>query len=509
MVRERLIVNKQQASGKLFGAILFAVALTAIALPWLISSPVLIIGLLLSLTAAVIIFLFFYRPLWALLGFVLVLPFHSLLATVMLVQFGLPVSVVRVASSWKELILFTTMLLVLLRILSRQRLPTLTWLDGISLLWLVQIAFYSVIGSLNPVWQPSITARVYGTRDWLLYLVPYFIGRLVWTTDSDLRRILRAVLLVGVITSLFGLIEYFFLPIEFHVLLGVPQYFSEMLGLVYPDYLFGLPENYFAEVRQGEIIRRSVSTYLSGQGFAVSFLVVFPVVFTWYVKRPTNQNMFALVVCAFALLLTITRMTIIVCSIQMILILLLTRHYKILQGILVSGVLLFIVALMVYPDFRSYVMNTVLLQDTSSSTRLNQWAGGIQTLLEHPFGSGVGYSGLTGTRFGGSGAGQEAGYLKITGDLGLPGILFFILWFGGILFFSLNLFWTSEGDWKTLSLVVFTTAVGFLLNNVTAPPDQSPFVIYVFPFMAGIVIGRYVNEWSLRRRVLRMRTRAC
>ena len=100
-------------------------------------------------------------------------------------------------------------------------------------------------------------------------------------SDRNMHRLLKSILLVGVITSLYGIFEVFFLPISFHVQLGVPRYFGEVLGLSYPDYLFGLPPNYRAEVA-GQTVRRSVSTYLSGQGFAVPFLLIIPIALVWY-----------------------------------------------------------------------------------------------------------------------------------------------------------------------------------------------------------------------------------
>jgi len=456
----------------------------------LLTVPILIAGLVGGCVALCVALALFKHPMWSLFAFVLILPFHSLLMTILLAQVGLPVEGVRAAAAWKEALLIVTVLILFLRILARQRLSMLTLVDGIALLWLMQILFYFVIGSLIPTWQPSWEARLYGARDWLLYLLPYFIGRLIAVSDRTAQRILQAILLVGVVTSLYGIFEYLFLPIDFHVQLGVPRYFSEFLGLSYPDYMFGLPPNYWAEVA-GQQLRRSVSTHLNGQGFAVPFLLIMPVATVHYFYQPARKNQFALIACLIALLLTITRMTIIVCFIQGLVILFVLRRYKLLMGILLFGLLLFAVALIASVTFRTYVADTIFLRDTSASARPAQWVNGTQAILERPFGAGLGYAGQVGTRFGGSGEGQEAGYFKITGDLGIPGLLFFLAWFLGLLLYSLNLFRTTAGVWKMLALSTFVTAIGFMLNNITAPPDQSPFLIYVFPFLAGITVHQY------------------
>jgi len=461
-------------------------------------SPILLAFGLLGCFVIATLFFLLRKPLAAFLVFILILPFHSLLMTVLVAQFGLPANLVRIVASWKESLLILVTLVILWRIVSRQRISVLNWIDGIALIWLFQIVLYFFIGSLIPDWHPSINARIYGLRDWLLYLVPYFIGRLISVSDPDLKRIFKAIILVGVVTSGWGLFEYFLLPTNFHVQIGVPIYFSQVLGLEYPQHLFGLPYNYWAEVA-GRSVRRSVSTYLSGQGFALPFLLIIPVVFTFYIRRPIRLNLIILTLCSVALVSTITRITIVVCFIQMLLILVLTRQYKLLSIGILLGTLLFGITLATNPTVRVFVTNTILLQDTSSRARPTQWLEGIQTLGQQPFGAGLGYSGQTGARFGGSGAGQEAGYFKLTGDLGFIGLVLFFSWFGGILIASINLFRTSEDIWKVLGVTVFSTASGFLLNMLTAPPDQSTFVIYIFPFLAGVLSRKYSERHFARR----------
>ena len=488
-----MILQKSLAIPPFYLLIALSALLVAVLVPMLYTSPLLLAGILGGGVALIVAIVVFKQPTLALFAFVLLLPFHSLLMTLLLAQVGLPVGAVRVAAAWKESLLILTALLVFLRIMLRRRLAILTWVDGIALLWLTQILFYFLVGSLIPTWHPTLAARVYGLRDWLLYLLPYFIGRLIPVSDRNAQRILKTILLIGVVTSLYGIVEYFLLPIAFHVQLGVPRYFGEFLGLVYPDYLFGLPPNYWAEVA-GRLLRRSVSTYLNGQGFAIPFLVIIPVAFSQYLTQRTRKSLFVFALCVIALLLTITRLTILVCFIQGLVVLLLFRRHKLLVRILVSMIVLLLVVLAANTTFRTFFFDTIFFRDTSSSARPAQWVQGLQTILEQPFGAGLGYAGQTGTRFGGSGVGQEAGYFKITGDLGIPGLLFFLLWFGGLLLCSLNLFRTTVGVWKLIALSTFVTALGFLLNNVTAPPDQSPFVIYVFPFLAGITLRRYSRE---------------
>src|SRR5262249_22037898 len=87
---------------------------------------------------------------------------------------------------------------------------------------------------------------------------------------------------------------------------------------------------------------------------------------------------------------------------------------------------------------------------------------------------------------------NETGYIKITGALGFPGLLFYLLWFWGILVFSRALLRSGDGVWKETAVLTIATAVGFLINYLTAPSDQSLFLSYIFPWLAGITIRQSV-----------------
>jgi hypothetical protein len=72
--------------------------------------------------------------------------------------------------------------------------------------------------------------------------------------------------------------------------------------------------------------------------------------------------------------------------------------------------------------------------------------------------------------------------------LGWPGLLLFLFWFGGIIFICWQATTTTTGYAQRLVMVTQITAVGLLLNNLTAPHDQYPFNIKVLGCLAGLSI---------------------
>lgn len=479
--------ERRAGSDVALGAVLLIVAGMLAVTTLVVVSQLAGIVLFMTLAAVGVGLLLLARPVRVLYIYILLLPFHSLIIALLVAQVGVPTSIVRAVAAWKELLLLGTFVLACMLWLSRGKFIRLTWVDWVTVAWLAQVSVYFVLQDFVVPISVPLVARAYGARDWLLFILPYFIGRLLVMGERTLQRVLALVAAVGVVTATIGIIEVLFVPTAWHIRLGTPIYLRDFLGLIYPDYLGGLPPNYWAEVGSRNI-RRAVSVYFSAQGLALSFLVIFPVVIYRFAARQTWARLAVVAICGLGLLLSITRMTIIACYLQAILILWqMARRWSL--GLLIGVPL--IVALVLFAlssQVRTFVVSTVTLSDTSSRVRPARWAAGIEDLAAYPQGMGLGVTGTTGTRFNLGGGGDEAGYFKVTGALGLPGLLIFLAWFGGVIAAAWRLWRRGPPAMAPLGLLVTAMAGGFLLNNLTAPPDQLPFTIYVFAWLAGTAV---------------------
>lgn len=437
----------------------------------------------------------------AILAFIVVLPLHSLIITILLAQLKLPFGIVRSIAAWKEVLLGLTfgiaMLALVWRYLHYQPLR-LIWVDWVALAWVALVIVYFGLQDdvLNA--RPNLIGKAYGARDWLLYTMPYFIGRLLPFSQKQIKQILHSIFGVGLFTCIIAIFEYFFVPIEWHVRLGVPIYFRDFLNTYVLEWLYNLPSNYWIEATPTTVLRRAVSIYLSGQGFALPFLVVIPVVVHLFCCKPTLVRSVATVIVFAGLALNLTRMTIIAGFLEALLVILIHRNWKLMLAVIIGASIGLGVGMAASPKIRSFVTRSISGQETSIGTRGAQWVEGMGDLSQYPLGHGLGFSGQVGYRTSKvvvDGQGQEAGYLKLTGDLGLPGLALFIAWFVGILVTAFAVMRRIKindqdlGNPRDLAIVVFTIALGFLLNNVAAPPDQSPFVIYLFPWLAGCLVA--------------------
>lgn len=451
------------------------------------------LGLLAIPLVVAVCYAIYRHPIWVLYLFIIFLPLHFLFLVILYVQLGLPAELVRAVASWKEALLFGTLAVVAFSALAKGRVPRLTWIDAVAVAWLLLLLLYALFHDLFFDWDSSLMVRVYGLRDWLLYIVPFFIGRLVPISERQTKTVLKLIVYSGAFVSIVGLIDYFFIPVSAHIALGVVRYYNEIYNqswntqLPYWTYLPGLGNT-----------RRLTSYMFSGQNFALSFLILMPVMVYNYRARLTKWRGLILAAGVTALLLSITRATIVVCALQAVIVLWMTGAKR---TVLYAGYALawlILAALAVSPNLRDYVVGTLTFTEASAATRPQQWMDGIASAIEMPFGYGIGSTGLSSSRLGVQIAaveGSETAYLKITGALGIPGLLLWLAWFTGIILASLLVVRRTSGLKRGVSVITIAIAIGFMLNNFTAPPDQSLFVIYVFPWMAGFVV-RWATQVS-------------
>ena len=479
------------ASNRWIGYGLLAAAVTVLAVLTAVQ-PLVAIGTV-ALVAALLVAAYFASRPWQILAlFVFLLPPHVVLMTLLLVQVGLPSRAVKAISAWKEGALLLLLVLAGWRALRARW--TLKVPDLLVLLYVVLVAVSLVSSILSGV--GSRAAIAYGARDALLPVVLYMVGRCFPMTESRARCVFRWLIWAALIFSVIGIIERLFIPTEWHVLFGIPQYFQELLGLYYPPHLEGLPENYWTSSNSGRL-RRAVSIYGSSQPFALSFLLLLPVTFYGAVNRALPERRLAqvaLLVSLIALFLTITRFTIVACLLLLVLGALLhnrqARRWAAVVMVVVG--ILFGLAVLTSSSVQLLVFNTLTFQDTSSSLRLNIWRETAEVITQQPLGYGIGSVGQTANRFlaGGNVVAIEGQYSKIAVEFGIPGLL---VYGSTLVVISLSLLVAAQRIGtpylRGLCFATGLTVVGLSLNALPTEWHNSPPLVYPTWWLVGACLA--------------------
>lgn len=397
---------------------------------------------------------------------------------------------------------------VVFRAISGRREKTeVAWTD----FWVLALFFTAIIYLLtaNPFFNAElpIEAQLMGVRDAVYFMLIYFVGRAtpeVVESEAGARRLFYLV----VATCIIGIIERLVVSPEMLVALGVASYFQNFLGVsaFTTGNEYGLPLNYWTFIA-GRPFRRAGSVYLSGQGFAVPFLLFFPLATSyvfWRVKRIPLQVFAYLIICT-ALLMTLTRMTILIAFIQLVLfVILMKRPEWAVAGVSMLG-LVFVAAFILIPGFPTFVWQTLSWQEGSSVSHMNDWLRGAAAFFERPWGWGLGTADQTAVRAGLKYIAGDNLFLKYGIEMGVIGLLLLILVLYSIGQTGFKLFQYAEDDARRrMGIVIWLTSIGIAINGVTAVVFNSITLGWLFFWIAGA--GVSAAQTLMRRPVNRADT---
>ena len=429
------------------------------------------------------------------------LAFHSLVIAALFGLFGLPEGVVRAIAAWKDIGLIFLLLVVLITsVASRGPGVQVAWTDfWIGALVLLATMYFAG----ENLWLGAnlkLTAELLGIRQAVFFMLIYFVGRAMPDLADD-DGTMRKIFFLVFVTCVIGILERFLLPPEGLVALGVAAYFQDFLGAsaitVGNDY--GLPTNYWASLG-GHLVRRAGSIYLGGQGFAVPFLLFFPMVTAWAWPREKRSawRIIGYVVICLALLLTLTRMTIIVAMIQLLLFVLLRRRPEWAVGGLALAAMLFVGAMVLLPGFPTFVLHTLSGQEASTAGHLTDWSNGVVAFLAKPWGFGLGTADAAATRSGLEHITGDNLYLTYAVEMGIAGVVLLVFVLGSIVGHALNLLrngvTTAE---RRMGTAIWLAAIGLAINGMTAVVFNSITLGWLFFWLAGAVVTR--SQWVTSR----------
>lgn len=424
--------------------------------------------------------------------FAIGLVFHSLVIAMLFGLFGLPEGIVRAVAAWKEFGLALLILVVILRSITGRGLRTaLAWPDiWIGGLFATSILFLVAENAWLRFNLPQ-GAELMGIRDAVYFMLAYFVGRATPELVSD-EKAMRRLFVVVLITCIIGVIERFLVTPEMLVGLGVASYFQDFLGVsaFTAGTESGLPQNYWTGIG-GHLIRRAGSVYLNGQGFAVPFLLFFPLATAWVFMRPQRSTgkVIAYAIVALGLLLTLTRMTIIVALVQLVLFVSLRRRQEwAVAGLAMVGAMV-AAAFILIPGFPSFVWDTLSFQESSTTSHANDWANGLAAFGQNPWGSGLGTTDQTALRAGLNHVTGDNLYLKYAVEMGVAGLVFFLMILGSIGAAAMRLYKNGVNlAQKRMGITLWLAVIGIAINGMTAVVFNSIALGWIFFWLAGAAV---------------------
>ncbi len=368
------------------------------------------------------------------------LALHNL-AMALLWQAGVRDTALDIVAAWKEALLVVAFLAA---VAATRSLPRLLWADRLALAYGALVVVYWLVPQSWLDGGATARGELYALRHHLLPLGAYVLGRLLVLDRMWWRRI--AVTLVGVGCGLaaWGLVDVYLVPLDWWRDSGVPDWFSQQLGLTYRC-LSNLPENWILNTDEESPVRRLVSTFLSPLATAYALVVVLLLLAT---ARPRRWTFAAGGLAYAGLLWTHTRAAFVALPVGLLVLAALRRSVPV--AVLAGGSVVVTVAFVaLFPTIgpsTSYTKSELLClrenaavegeasQDpfsageSSTSSHLTALRDGSTTVARHPWGFGLGNSGVSASRTGVDVKAGESTYTELGVDTGLLGLAAFAGW---------------------------------------------------------------------------------
>jgi hypothetical protein len=386
-------------------------------------------------------------PRVALLVLVVGLALHNL-AMALLWQAGVRNTALDVAAAWKEALLVVAFVAAIAAVGS---LPRLLWADRLALAYGALVVVYWLLPQSWLGGDATAKGELYALRHHLLPLGAYVLGRLITLDRTWWRRIALTIVVVGCGLAAWGLLDVYLVPLQWWRDSGVPDWFFEQLGLAYRC-LSGLPENWILNTDEESPVRRLVSTFLSPLATAYTLVVACLLLAA---ARPRRWTVAAGALAYAGLLWTHTRAAFIALPVGLLVLGLLRRSAPI-AALAVASVVASVVFVAIFPTIGPSTTYTAAelmclrenaaregvssddpfsAGESSTSSHLSALRDGIRTVARHPWGFGLGNSGVSASRTIGSEnvKAGESTYTELGVDTGVLGLAAFAGWLLGLI----------------------------------------------------------------------------
>jgi hypothetical protein len=451
------------------------------------------------------------RPIVALYVFIVGLALHNLVLA-LLYDAGLRGGAIDAVQAWKEALLAVAVARVAFDAIRARRLPFRPQpLDWLALAFGAVVCLYALLPQDVLDGEAGTRAILYGLRHGLVPVVAYFLGRSLVLDRVELRRIGWTLLGAGAALAVGGLIDLYAVNVEWWRGSGAVGYFRYELGFDYhgPG---GLPDNWAFNTEDG-LFRRLVSSFISP--LATAFALVIALLLCGIAWRDRSRRPLAaalVALCAVGLLFTLSRSSLLALAGAFIVLAVALRSWWPVVAtavVLAAGVGFAFAFTSVAPETHFFAEDLPYQEEQArkhgdlpggGSLALNpgepslrsHWRSlrdGIETVVEHPQGYGLGNAGAIAVRFGVPLRAGESNYTETGVEAGLAGALLLIAWSLALLVALVRSAWAAADPTTRVAAAGAAAALAAVLAlAVQTDAYGVPWLAYCLWWLCGSLV---------------------
>jgi hypothetical protein len=453
------------------------------------------------------------RPIVALYIAIVGLALHNLVMA-LLYHAGLRGTAFDVVQAWKEVILAAAVARVTTDAVRARRLPfeprTVDWL---ALAFAIVVCLYALIPQDALDGGAGAKAILYGLRHALVPVVAYFLGRSLLVDRTELRRLGWTLLAAAGALAAGGLIDLYAVDVEWWRGSGAVGYYRHELGFDYhgPG---GLPDNWAFNTEDG-LFRRLTSSFISPLATAFVFVVALLMAgVAWQSRRRRGLVVLLVVAVTAGLLLTLSRSSLLALAGALVVLAIALRAWWPVGAAVLAVAAGFAFAFAFtsvapkthfFPEDLPYQEaqarkrgalpggSSLALNPGEPSLRShwNSLRDGVETVLDHPQGFGLGNAGSTAVRFGVPLRAGESNYTEFGVETGLAGAFLLIAWSVAVLVGLVRAAWGSaDGIVRAAAAGTAAAFAAVLALGIQTDAYGVPWLAYVVWWLAGALVGR-------------------
>jgi hypothetical protein len=374
------------------------------------------------------------RPVSALFVFIVGLALHN--ATMdALYGAGVRGHSLTAIQAWKDVLLVVAFARVALDALRARALPfRLALPDAFALAFAALVVLYALIPQDWLGGHATTKGIAYALRHDLIGAGAYFLGR---SLVPDLRRTRWVIVAVAAAVAVWGLVDVYAISLDWWRHNGTVGYFRNQLDYPYTPALSGLPENFVYSSGEHVVLRRLISTFLSP--LASAYVCAIALLLTPRVRLALPFAALALA----GLLWTYTRAALVALVVALAVAAFAWRRFAplVAAGAVAALGFAFVEAFPHIGPTTHYTQAELDWQranarpstgdaqvPTSTQSHVNNLWDGVQTVVRHPQGFGLGNAGEIASRTGVKLRAGESNYTELGVETGLLGALLFVGW---------------------------------------------------------------------------------
>lgn len=418
---------------------------------------------------------------------VLLLPFYQsfLSLTYLFTGSAVLISVIKFS---KELFIF---LAVMAFIIYRKKIFDYKFriisLDIYFIAFLLLTLLYVIL----PIGGAAMTNKLVYFKSLLLPAIVYFLGRNSTLDFNSVKKLLIIILTIGALAFLFNTLEYM-TNTHFQALSGYAQYNKEV-NEIEPTGNFGLTWTFQSSFAQ----KRFAAFFANPLEEAASMLLIFATGFILFISSPHRNNRLvyfvSMLMSVGGILFTFSRSSLAGLFLLLFFVAVLFKYYRLIIVGFIGLLMLSAYLIFLAPQKTQYfVVDTLTFRNASSAGHIIEWIEGLNSITTLPLGTGLATSG--------SGVGVEE-ELRVGGEnqfliigvqLGIPGLILYLLIVFSAIRFSIKAYKSSAyQELRVIPFIAASVKFALLMPSMTSNLESYLFVALISWWMVGYSVKIY------------------